>query len=206
MGKSEDFDAFYAATSRKLVGQLFAMTGNLSEAEDAVQEAYTRAWQRWSTISTYEEPEAWIRTVAYRVSVNSWRKARNRMTAHHRESRDDERSELSPDLVVLVSALRQIPEAQRRVIVLYHLVDLSIEQISQEVGAPSGTVKARLARGRKALAPLVSEQHDEPAQAVEPVESAAREADQPRRDAGRDAGRDAERRISRSETEAATHA
>jgi RNA polymerase sigma-70 factor (ECF subfamily) len=195
MRKSADFDAFYAATSRKLVGQLFAMTGNLSEAEDAVQEAYTRAWQRWSTISSYEEPEAWIRTVAYRVSVNSWRKARNRMTAHHRTSRDDERSELSPDLVALVSALRQIPEAQRRVIVLYHLVDLSIEQISHEVGAPAGTVKARLARGRKALAPLLSEAHDERPQAAEP---ATGDADRPRRDA--------ERRITRSETEAPTHA
>ena len=194
MGKSEDFDAFYAATSRKLVGQLFAMTGNLSEAEDSVQEAYTRAWQRWSTISGYEEPEAWIRTVAYRISVNSWRKAKNRMTAHHRSSGHDEASELSPDMVTLVSALRRIPEAQRRVIVLYHLVDLSIEQIAQEIGAPSGTVKARLARGRKALAPLVSEQHDETPQS----ESVVREADQP--------SRAAERRIARSETEAATRA
>jgi DNA-directed RNA polymerase specialized sigma24 family protein len=39
MRSTEDFDAFYAATSRRLVGQLFAMTGNLSEAEDAAQEA-----------------------------------------------------------------------------------------------------------------------------------------------------------------------
>lgn len=193
MRQAEDFDAFYAATSRRLVGQLFAMTGNLSEAEDAVQEAYTRAWQRWSTISAYEEPEAWIRTVAYRISVNSWRKARNRLTAHHRSGRHGEEPELSPDLVAVVSALRRIPEAQRRVIVLYHLVDLSIEQIAQEIGAPTGTVKARLARGRKALEPLVSELRDERAQ------PGAHGTDEPRRSAE-------PRRISRAEQEAATHA
>jgi RNA polymerase sigma-70 factor (ECF subfamily) len=160
MRATDDFDAFYSATSRRLVGQVFAMTGDLSEAEDAVQEAYTRAWHRWPSISGYQDPEAWLRTVAYRITVNSWRKARNRLTAHLRSSRNSELSGLSPDLVALVSALRQIPEAQRRVIVLHYLVDLSIDQIAMEVGVPTGTVKARLARGRRALAPLISEFDD----------------------------------------------
>lgn len=81
MRDPDDFDAFYAATSRRLVGQVYAVTGDLSEAEDAVQEAYTRAWQRWSSISTYHDPEAWLRTVAYRITVNAWWKAKNRLAA-----------------------------------------------------------------------------------------------------------------------------
>jgi RNA polymerase sigma-70 factor (sigma-E family) len=161
MRETNDFDAFYAATSRRLVGQVYAMTGDLSEAEDTVQEAYTRAWHRWPSISGYQDPEAWLRTVAFRITVNSWRKAKNRLTAHLRSSRNSELSGLSPDLVALVSALRKIPEAQRRVIVLHYLVDLSIDQIALEVGVPTGTVKARLARGRRALAPLVSEFDDD---------------------------------------------
>jgi RNA polymerase sigma-70 factor (sigma-E family) len=161
MRETEGFDAFYAATSRRLVGQVFAMTGDLSEAEDAVQEAYTRAWQRWSSVSAYHDPESWLRTVAFRISVNSWRKARNRLAAHHRLGRGADVSGLSPDLLALVGALRKIPEAQRRVIVLHHLVDLSVDQIALEIGVPTGTVKARLARGRRALAPLVAEFDDE---------------------------------------------
>ena len=86
MQKADDFDAFYATTSRRLVGQVFAMTGDMSEAEDAVQEAYVRAWQRWPRISTYQDPEAWLRTVAYRISMSAWRKAKNRLTAHRRSS------------------------------------------------------------------------------------------------------------------------
>lgn len=50
MRDSSEFDAFYAASSPRLVNQLFAMTGNLGEAEDALQEAYIRAWQRWPLI------------------------------------------------------------------------------------------------------------------------------------------------------------
>ena len=81
MTKADDFDMFYAATSRRLVRQIFAMTGDLGEAEDAVQEAYIRAWRRWPRIRAYDDPEAWLRVVAYRISVNSWQKARNRLTA-----------------------------------------------------------------------------------------------------------------------------
>ena len=162
MPEARDFDMFYAATSRRLVGQIFAMTGNLGEAEDAVQEAYIKAWRKWSLVGAYESPEAWVRLVAYRMSVNAWSKARNRLFAHHRAVLDHETPGLSPDLVALVSALRQIPGAQRRAIVLHYLADLSVDEIAAETGAPPGTVTARLARGRKALAPLVAESDDAP--------------------------------------------
>lgn len=163
MPSADDFDDFYAATARRLVGQLFAMTGDLSEAEDAVQEAYIRAWQRWPRIRDYDNREAWVRTVAYRISVNAWSKARNRLTSHLRASRHVAAPppEISPDLVTLVAALRQLPESQRRAIVLHHLAGLPVAEIASETGVPAGTVKARLARGRKALAPLVAE-FDEP--------------------------------------------
>jgi RNA polymerase sigma-70 factor, ECF subfamily len=162
MRETDDFDAFYALTSEKLIGQVYAMTGDLSEAEDAVQEAYIRVWQRWPQISRYDNPEAWLRTVAYRIAVNSWRKAKNRLIAHRRAGWRREQPGPSPDALTLVSALQKIPKAQRQAIVLYHVADLSIEEIAQELGAPVGTVKARLVRGRKALAPLVSEFDDEP--------------------------------------------
>jgi RNA polymerase sigma-70 factor (ECF subfamily) len=77
-----DFDEFYTASFRRIVSQIYAMTGNLAEAEDSVQEAYARAWQRWDDVRKYGDPEAWIRTVAYRLSVSAWRKAVNRRTAH----------------------------------------------------------------------------------------------------------------------------
>lgn len=152
-----DFDEFFAAAFQRVVGQVYAMTGNLAEAEDSVQDAFARAWQRWDKVRGIDQPEAWVRLVAYRISVSAWRKAVNRLTAHHRFEDDDEVPGLNPDHIALVQALRQISPEQRRAVVLYHLVGLSVDEVAAETDASTGTVKSRLARCRRALAPHISE-------------------------------------------------
>ncbi|HSK26792.1 MAG TPA: SigE family RNA polymerase sigma factor [Jiangellales bacterium] len=159
MSDSDDFDAFYHATNRRLLQQMYAMTGNLSDAQDCVQEAYARAWQHWRTVRDADDPAAWVRTVAWRIAASRWRKAKGGLRALARHGTPDHHAEPSPDNVALVSALRRIPEAQRRAVVLHHLAGLSVEEVARETGAPSGTVKARLSRGRAALAELL---RDEP--------------------------------------------
>jgi RNA polymerase sigma-70 factor, ECF subfamily len=148
----DDFDMFYAASVRRVIGYLYALTGSRGEAEDAAQEAFARAWQRWDKVSGYSDPEGWVRTVAYRVSVSTWRKAANRAAAHRRHGVPDDPPGLSPDYIAIVAALRQIAPVQRQAIVLYYLVGLTVDEISREVGLSAGTVKARLSRGRRALA------------------------------------------------------
>ena len=152
MRDGDDFDQFYAGTVRRVTTYLHALTGSRAEAEDAAQEAFARAWQRWDTVSGYANPEGWVRTVGYRIAVTAWRKAATRAAAHRRHGVPDDEPGLSPDYLAIVAALRQIPAAQRQAIVLYHLVGLSVNEISREAGVPAGTVKARLARGRQALA------------------------------------------------------
>ena len=59
--------------------------------------------------------------------------------------------------MAVVAALKQLPEAQRRALVLHHLCDLPVQAVAHELGVPEGTVKARLSRGRAALAALLSD-------------------------------------------------
>jgi RNA polymerase sigma-70 factor (ECF subfamily) len=151
------FDAFYTGTSRRVLHHMYAMTGNLADAQDLVQEAYARAWQRWSSVSTYDDPEAWIRTVAWRLAASRWRKTKNGVAAMLRHGPPPHTPEPSIDNVALVGALRQVPEAQRRTIVLHHLVGLSVGEVAHEMHVPEGTVKARLSRGRAALAQLLTD-------------------------------------------------
>ena len=154
---TEAFDAFYTGTNRRVLHQMYAMTSNLADAQDLVQEAYARAWQRWSSVSEYEDPEAWVRTVAWRLAASRWRKTKNGVAAMLRHGPAEDTPEPSIDNVALVTALKAIPEAQRRAIVLHHLAGLSVAEVASETGSPEGTVKARLARGRTALAELLAD-------------------------------------------------
>ncbi|MFB7075787.1 sigma factor, partial [Streptomyces sp. NPDC056290] len=54
-----EFDAFYAESVGRLIGQLYAMTGDLAEAQDVVQEAFARAWERRAELDLNGAPEAW---------------------------------------------------------------------------------------------------------------------------------------------------
>lgn len=157
---ASEFDALYHATRRRLLHQMYALTGNVADAQECVQEAYARAWQHWSRVRA-GNPEAWVTTVARRIAISRWRKTRNGGRALLRYSAATEDSgPPSPDHVALVDALRRIPEAQSTAIVLYHLCDLSMEQVAAETGSAVGTVKSRLSRGRAALAHLLSEAGD----------------------------------------------
>ncbi|WP_410809349.1 SigE family RNA polymerase sigma factor [Micromonospora sp. 067-2] len=161
MRDAEEFDALYAACAGRIVGHVYALTGNRSEAEDAVAEAFMRAWQRWHTVRNADSPEAWIRTVASRAAVSSWRKTFNRMRAHHRAAVDLSVPGLNENHVALIQALQRLSANERRAVVLHHLNDLSVAEVAAEMQAPVGTVKTYLARGRRAMAALLSDAHQE---------------------------------------------
>lgn len=146
-----DFDQFYTATAKRLVAAVYAATGDLAEAEDAVQEAYARAWQRWDRLTAEGDPTPWVRTVALRLAVSSWRRARNRMRAHFRHGPPPDLPDLAPDRVTLIHALRELKPEQRTAVVLHHLLDLPIEQVARETGVSPGAVRTRLSRARKTL-------------------------------------------------------
>jgi RNA polymerase sigma-70 factor, ECF subfamily len=154
----ESFDAFFAACSGRLVGQVYAVTGDLAEAQDCLQDAFARAWLRWSTVSRHPDPAGWVRLTAIRLATSRFRRVWAAHRAWSRVGAPPPAAEPSPDTVIVVAALRRIPREQRVAIVLHHLVGLSVEQVANQTDTPTGTVKARLSRGRAALARLLSEE------------------------------------------------
>lgn len=153
----EEFTSCYTASFPRLVGQLYAMTGDRAEAQDAVQEAFVRAWVRHGQLDAGRGAEAWVRVTAWRIALSRWRRAQDGIRLMLLAARPDRTAGPGPDRVAFVEALRRVPAEQRRALVLYHLVDLSVEQIAAETGVSPGTVKARLSRGRAALAPHLRE-------------------------------------------------
>jgi RNA polymerase sigma-70 factor (ECF subfamily) len=160
----EDFAGFYKAAYQRLLGQLFAVTGDLAEAENVLQEAYARAFARWAQVRAYDLPEAWVRRVALNLAAMAARRLRRRAAALLRLGPPPAIPELSSELLDLHDALRGLPLGQRQVVVLHHLVGLPVEEVAGELGVPAGTVKSRLARGRRALAQALETDRPEVAQ------------------------------------------
>ncbi|MFC0004617.1 SigE family RNA polymerase sigma factor [Micromonospora siamensis] len=152
----DGYDEFYRGSRQRLLGFVYVLTGNLAEAQDAVQEAYIRAWQRWSTVREYDDPEAWLRMVASRIAVSRWRSMRSRARAYLRHGAPGDIPEPSTETLEVVAALRRLPEAQRTAIALHYLLGMPVAEVARETEAPVGTVKARLSRGRTALAGLLA--------------------------------------------------
>ncbi len=158
---AQEFDDFYAASFPRLVHQIHAMIGDRDEAQDCVQEAFIRAWSQRRRLERAQAPEAWVRTTAYRLAVSRWRRTTlGRRPADRAKQPAASDTSIGPDHVALVAALRLLPEDQRRALVLHHVCDLPVAEVAREVDAPVGTVKARLSRGRVALAALLGEEPD----------------------------------------------
>ncbi|MEV6967251.1 sigma-70 family RNA polymerase sigma factor [Hamadaea sp. NPDC051192] len=153
-----DFGDFYQTTSRRTLRYAYGLTGNLQQAQDVTQEAYTRAWQRWRQVSGYDDAEAWLRVVVTRLVQDWWRHLGVR-----RRIRLEPMLPLpapSEDTVLLTTALKQLPPAQRQALALHYLLDLSVAQIAAETGVSEGTVKSWLSRGRAGLADSLREEAD----------------------------------------------
>ena len=88
--------------------------------------------------------------------MSRWRSARSSLAAWRRAGVAAHDPGPGVETPLVVAALARLPEDQRRAIVLFHLCDLSVDQVAAEVGAPAGTVKARLSRGRAALRELLA--------------------------------------------------
>ncbi|MEU3895297.1 SigE family RNA polymerase sigma factor [Streptomyces sp. NPDC045251] len=158
----EAFDAFYAGSVGRLIGQLYAMTGDRAEAQDVVQEAFVRAWEHRHRLEADGAPEAWVRTVAWRLAVSRWRRVRTALSFARRQGPPPNVPPPDTHHVLLVQALRQLPAAQRRAIVLHHLCDLEVKQVAAETNCPVGTIKAQLSRGRAALAGILADTELDP--------------------------------------------
>ena len=157
MTRDESFEEFYTGTVGRLLGQLFVVTGDLHEAEELVQEAFTRAAARWARLRDYDVPEAWVRRVAMNLAADRVRGLRRHTRAMGRLRPAAEVPPVSVEALALAEALGTLPVRQRQVLVLHYLVDLPVGEIARTLDMPDGTVKSLLSRGRHALAAKLGE-------------------------------------------------
>jgi RNA polymerase sigma-70 factor (sigma-E family) len=159
-GDIGDFEEFYQACYGRMVALIAAMLGDRHQAEDIAQEAFARALTRWKRIARYDVPEAWVRRVALRLTIDASRRMRRArlvsvlLAAGQRGGPSGSRWP-DPDVPLAVTALSvalmRLPLAQRQVLILYYLADLPVDDIARDCGVSASTVRTRLAAARRRL-------------------------------------------------------
>ena len=154
-GNEADFERLYETSYGKILGTLTAMLGDRAAAEDCAQDAFERAYRKWSTWRPIAPAEAWVHRIAINAAVSHQRKMRLREVGE--VIRRIGRPELAPDPQVqverrdLAEALAKLPPKQAAAIVLRHYHGYTNRAIAQSLGIPERTVASRLAVAKDRL-------------------------------------------------------
>ena len=155
--KRSCFEEFVAVHGDGLFKLAYAICADRGRAEDAVQEALTRVYQRWSPLT---DPLAYAQRTAINVTRDDWRRAVRADRAYREAARltpsdTDDAQECFAANSALMAALDELPHGQRAVIVLRYGSQLSEAETAATLDISTGTVKSQtaraLARMREAL-------------------------------------------------------
>ena len=149
--RSLAIEAFIASDYRRLIGSITLITGNRATAEDAVQDALAKAWQRRD--QPIDKLAAWITVVASNAARSSVRRrgaeqrALDRLSGRATAPADDHIEDMQ-----LQRALAGLSLRERQVAVLHYVLDQSVADTAAALGISDGTVKTLLSRARQHLA------------------------------------------------------
>jgi RNA polymerase sigma-70 factor (ECF subfamily) len=147
---------FLADRYPRLVAGVALVAGSRAAAEDAVQEALARAWERTDRGEHIESLPAWITRVAVNLSKSRLRRIRAEVRARERVGHAAAPLDLEVRLDV-EHALAALPRRQREVTVLRYYLGLDVKETAATLEVSPGTVKTCLFRARRALATALGE-------------------------------------------------
>jgi len=167
-GDQAAFGQLVEANQDMVYALAYRMTGNPDDAEDLTQEAFLNAWRGLTRFQGQSAFSTWLYRLTSNACVDFLRKKKRRgelsMTLDDDEDQEERQADLpderwSPQAVVerqeTVEAVRQglsaLSPDHKEVLLLRELEGLSYREIGDRLGLEEGTVKSRIARGRRAL-------------------------------------------------------
>jgi RNA polymerase sigma-70 factor, ECF subfamily len=149
-----DFAAFVVAEQPRLVRACHLLLDDHAVAEEVAQEALLRAASRWEHVRILESPGGWTHRVALNLATSQLRRWRVelRVRRHVATASERHRPEHDHDDALAVrEALQRLPAAQRRLLVLRHVLQWRATEIAALDEVAAATVRQRLTRARTAL-------------------------------------------------------
>ncbi|GIG01104.1 SigE family RNA polymerase sigma factor [Catellatospora citrea] len=157
--RDQEFLEFVVASGRYLSRTAVLLCGDPVRAEELVQATYERTYRSWRAARN-GDPQAYARRVLVNLRIDGWRRTRREVLVDPVALPDQAGSDHTGEVVArnaVVQALARLPLAQRRVVVLRHLLDLTETEVAHELEISVGTVKSHHARGIARLREIFAE-------------------------------------------------
>lgn len=146
----------------RLFSLALRMTGNRADALDATQDAFVAAFRRARSFRGDAAFGTWIYRIAINASQDLLRRRERDAVVDDEEDREvrgtgssDRVEEAAVARLDVARALAALAPEYREAVVMHDLGGVPYEEIAQLTGAPMGTVKSRISRGRRQLAELL---------------------------------------------------
>ena len=147
------FEDLYRVEYPGLVAVARALTGDLGDGEDLVQDTMVKTFVQWGRVGRLERPGAWCHRVLLNACRSRLRRRRTeRLFVDRLRRRESVSQGPSPDVVAFWTAVHTLPTRQRMVVALYFAGDRTAPEITSILGCPEGTVYSDLSRARVVLA------------------------------------------------------
>lgn len=144
----DEFAEWYAAVKDDCYRAVLVSMPNADSPADLLAESFARAYASWTSVRVHPAPRAWVLRTALNLHRDSWRRtSRARLPERKADFSCDE----TPIDPVLMTALRELSERQRQVVVLRVILGLSTRQVAVELGIEPSTVPVHLRRGLATL-------------------------------------------------------
>ena len=158
IGIEVTFEVFFHDQGGSLFRRLCLITGNQAEAEEIMQDAFLKLWERWERVGSMSDPTAYL----YRTALNLFRSRYRRTALALRRSvglaSNIDEFERSDTKSAVMQALASLAPRQRAALVLTDLLGYSSEDAGELLGVQPGTVRTLASQGRIALRRVVEEQ------------------------------------------------
>jgi RNA polymerase sigma-70 factor (ECF subfamily) len=153
------FEEWYRSEHSRLVTAMLLLSGNVDEAREATDEAFTRALSDWSRVGAMASPGGWT----YRVALNVLRRRARRAAIERRllNRKATATSALPPSALGVWEMVRQLPTRQREVLVLRYAADLTEAAVAQVLGISRSTVSSTLRDAHRRLSDVYVEDQNE---------------------------------------------
>ncbi len=138
----DEFVSWVQGRQHRLLRSTYLLTGDVSRAEDLVQDALIKVAKHWEKLRN-GNPDAYVRTILYRDNVSWWRSRREYPTSSPRDGATPYDGDVVERSLMIADALAHLTKKQRAVLVLRYFDDLTERETAEILGVTVGTVKSQ---------------------------------------------------------------